>query len=154
MGWGSREPAAHGKKARRRGKVQRAVPYLPILPFNGRPLLAVGSAEFGSRGEGSYCLLLLSHTQVSPQLEQEEEGTNPECERLHPEGVGLKESLRSPLEAATQVSLTSLLRAPAGSSHPWRTICGPEGERTDNTWLGSGIGHFQQVWKREGGVML
>lgn len=33
------------KKARTREKVQTGVPYLAILPFNGCPLLAVGSVE-------------------------------------------------------------------------------------------------------------
>ena len=40
------------KEARTKGKVQRRVPYLPILPFNGCPLLAVGSVEIGEGGGG------------------------------------------------------------------------------------------------------
>lgn len=52
---------------------EKGVPYLPILPFNGCPLLAVGSVEIRPGG-----LVLLfgpfPHLQSSPQPGQEEEG--------------------------------------------------------------------------------
>lgn len=40
-----------GGQNKREGSEKR-VPYLPILPFNGRPLLAVGSVKIGGGGVG------------------------------------------------------------------------------------------------------
>lgn len=41
-----------------RGGTEEGIPYLPILSFNGCPLLAVGSVEIGV--ELGYCLVLFS----------------------------------------------------------------------------------------------
>lgn len=52
---------------------EKGLPYLPILAFNGRPLLAVGSVEI--RWGGVVLLFgAFSHLQSAPQPGQEEEG--------------------------------------------------------------------------------
>lgn len=132
-----RGTAAHVKEAITRGKVQKGVPYLAILPFNGCPLLAVGSVEIGSRkGDVTVCYCFPTLKSLLSLSRRKKEPTQ-SVTTSRGSGSERQESLRSPLEAATQVSLTLLLRALAGSSHPWRTICGPAGSRADNTWLGS-----------------
>lgn len=104
-----------GGQNKREGSEKR-VPYLPILPFNGRPLLAVGSVKIGGVGWG-WCSCLVHFSHPPSSLQRGQEGVGSQAYRVTT--LTLKrESLRSPRAAAAQDNRTSMLRDSAGSSLP------------------------------------